>query len=175
MHFELSRGIGPVRVLAILLHIGMLFFIQQLLDRVARRLRVDGLSLINDRSTRTAVVRALLTRFDLWIWVCGLYTWVAWHFSPFLYPFLGTDWATPARQISMVKVISVLAISSLAGRLIYVSNRRLRMLAAGDSSHWESVVAVLCADALQVGIPLVTTVFLLSRLSLPKIVVHNSR
>jgi small-conductance mechanosensitive channel len=175
MHFELSRGIGPVQVLAILLHIGMLFFIQQLLDRVARRLRVDGLSLINDRSTRTAVIRALLTRFDLWIWVCGLYTWVAWHFSPFLYPFLGTDWATPARQISMIKVISVLAISSLAGRLIYVSNRRLRMLAAGDSSHWESVVAVLCADALQVGIPLVTTVFLLSRLSLPKIVLENSR
>ena len=59
----------------------------------------------------------------------------------------------PARRIK--------PLSSLGGRLIYVSNRRLRALAAGDSSHWESVVAVLCADALQVGIPLVATVFAL--------------
>jgi hypothetical protein len=145
MHTELFRGIGPIQILAIFLHAGILVIIQQLLDRLAKMLRVDRLSLINDPSTRTAVVRALLTRFDLWIWACGIYTLAAWLLSTLLDPLLGAGWATPARQISMLKVISVLAISSLVGRLIYVSNRRLRALAAGDSSHWESVVAVLCA------------------------------
>ena len=175
MHTELLRGIGPIQILAIFFHVGVLVIVQQLLDRLARVLRVDRLSLINDASTRTAVVRALLTRFDLWIWVCGIYTLAAWHLNTLLDPLLGAGWAAPPRQISMLKGISVLAISSLVGRLIYVSNKRLRALAAGDSSHWESVVAVLCADALQVGIPLVTAIFLLSRLSLPKFVLENSR
>jgi len=175
MHAELFRGIGPIQILAIFFHVGILVIVQQLLDRLAKVLRADRLSLVNDQSTRTAVVRALLTRFDLWIWACGMYTLTAWHLSTLFDPLLGAGWATPPRQISMLKVISVLAISSLVGRLIYVSNRRLRALAAGDSSHWESVVAVLCADALQVGIPLVTTIFVLSRLSLPKFVLENSR
>jgi small-conductance mechanosensitive channel len=63
----------------------------------------------------------------------------------------------------------------LGGRLIYVTNRRLRALAAGDSSHWESVVAVLCADALQIGIPLVATIFALGRVGLPSYLTANSR
>ena len=175
MRTELVHGIGPIQILAVLLHVGILVIIQQLLDRVARSLGVDRLSLVNDRSTKSAVIRAFLTRVDLWIWACGLYMLLVWHFETFLYPFLGGDWATPSRQISTLKAISLLAISSLAGRLIYVSNARLRTLAAGDSSHWESIVAVLCADALQVGIPLITTIFLFSRLSLPKIVLENSR
>ena len=175
MHAELFRGIGPIQIVAIFFHVGILVIVQQLLDRLAKVLRADRLSLVNDQSTRTAVVRALLTRFDLWIWACGMYALAAWHLSTLFDPLLGAGWATPPRQISMLKVISVLAISSLVGRLIYVSNRRLRALAAGDSSHWESVVAVLCADALQVGIPLVTTIFVLSRLSLPKFVLENSR
>ena len=54
---------------------------------------------------------------------------------------------------AILHAITILAISSLVA-LIYGTNNRLRALAAGDSSHWESVVAVLCADALQVGIPL---------------------
>jgi hypothetical protein len=27
------------------------------------------------------MVRALLTRFDLWLWGCGVYTLLAWHFD----------------------------------------------------------------------------------------------
>ena len=89
--------------------------------------------------------------------------------------YLGTDWAMPARQAAILQAITILAISSLVGRLIYVTNRRLRALAAGDSSHWESVVAVLCADALQVGIPMLATIFALSRVGLPSYITASSR
>jgi hypothetical protein len=95
MHTELSLGIGPIQVVAIFFHVGVLVIVQQLLDRLAKVLRVDRLSLINDTSTRTVVVRALLTRFDLWIWASGVYTLAAWHLSPLLDPLLGAGWATP--------------------------------------------------------------------------------
>jgi small-conductance mechanosensitive channel len=175
MHTETMQGIGPLQVLAILFHLGILIIIQQIWNRLAKQLRVDRLSLVNDRSTRTAVVRALMTRTAFWIWACGLYTLFAWHLNGFLSPLLGPDWATHSRQVAMIKVLSLLVLCSLVGRLIYVTNIRLRTLAAGDSSHWESVIAVLCADALQVGIPLVAGIFLLSRLSLPKVIFDNSR
>ena len=149
--------------------------IQLALDRLAKKLRVDRLSLVNDKSMKTAVVRAVLTRLDLWVWGCGLYTLLAWHFDGLVSSILGPDWATPARQASVLQVITVLALSSLVARLIYVTNRRLRALATGESSHWESVVAVLCADSLQVGIPLVATVFALSRVGFPAFITANSR
>ena len=168
-------GVSLGQVLAGLLHLAILFAIQHALDRLARKLRVDRLSLVNDRSTKTAVIRALLTRFDLWIWGCGLYTLLAWHFNGLVSSALGKDWAPPARQAEILQIITLLALSSLAGRLIYVTNRRLRALAAGDSSHWESVVAVLCADALQVGIPLVAMIFTLGRIGLPTSITANSR
>jgi hypothetical protein len=60
MHAELFRGIGPIQIVAIFFHVGILVIVQQLLDRLAKVLRADRLSLVNDQSTRTAVVRALL-------------------------------------------------------------------------------------------------------------------
>jgi small-conductance mechanosensitive channel len=158
-----------------LLQLALLLLIQHALDRLAKKLHVDRLSCVNDRTTRTAVVRALLTRLDLWIWGCGLYTLLAWHLNGLLAPVLGPGWATPDRQVAVLQAITILALSSLGGRLIYVTNRRLRALAAGDSSHWESVVAVFCADALQVGIPLVATIFALGRVGLPAYLTVNSR
>jgi small-conductance mechanosensitive channel len=157
------------------LHLAVLLVIQHGLDRLAKKLHVDHLSLVNDQSTKTAVVRALLTRFDLWIWGCGLYTLLAWHFNGLIHFPLEPGWATPARQADILQAITVLALSSLGGRLIYVTNQRLRALAAGDSSHWESVVAVLCADLLQVGIPLVATMFALGQIGLPSSVMSHSR
>jgi hypothetical protein len=50
------------QVAAGLVHLAVLLAIQQALDRLAKKLHVDSLSLVNDRSTKTAVVRALLTR-----------------------------------------------------------------------------------------------------------------
>jgi small-conductance mechanosensitive channel len=175
MRTQIMTGVSLSQVLAGLLHLAILFAIQRALDRLAKSLRVDRLSLINDRSTKTAVIRALLTRFDLWIWGCGLYTLLAWHFNRWISSAFGKDWAPPARQAEILQIITLLALSSLAGRLIYVTNRRLRALAAGDSSHWESVVAVLCGDALQVGIPLIAMIFALSRIGLPTSITANSR
>jgi small-conductance mechanosensitive channel len=168
-------GLSFSQIVAGLLHLAFLLVIQHALDRLAKNLRVDRLSLVNDRGTRTAVIRALLTRFDLWVWGCGVYTLLAWHLNGLLASALGPSWATPYRQAAILQAITILALSSLGGRLIYVTNRRLRALAAGDSSHWESVVAVLCADALQVGIPLVATIFALSRVGLPAYITANSR
>ena len=175
MQTEIISGVNLSQVAAGLLHLAVLWAIQHGLDWLAKSLRVDRLSLVNDRSTKTAVVRALLTRFDLWIWGCGLYTLLTWHFNGLLSSAFGPGWATPARQVAILQAITILALSSLGGRLIYVTNRRLRALAAGDSSHWESVVAVLCADSLQVGIPLVATIFALGRVGLPSYLTANSR
>jgi small-conductance mechanosensitive channel len=175
MRNEIVSGLNLSQVAAGLLHLAVLLGIQHVLDRLAKKLGVDRLSLVNDRSTKTAVLRALLTRFDLWLWGCGLYTLLAWHFNGLIASALGPVWAAPARQAAILQAITILALSSLGGRLIYVSNRRLRALAAGDSSHWESVVAVLCADALQVGIPLVAAFFTLGRVGLPSSVTANSR
>src|SRR3984957_2416147 len=157
------------------LPLAVLLAIQHGLDRLAKKLHVDRLCLVNDRSTRTAVVRALLTRFDFWLWGCGLYTLLAWHFNGLLSSLFEPGWATPARQAAILQAITVLALSSLGGRLIYVTNQRMRALAAGDSSHWESVVAVLCADLLQVGIPLVATFFALGRVGLPSSITAHTR
>jgi small-conductance mechanosensitive channel len=175
MWTEIISGLKLSQIAIGILHLGVLLGIQHALDRLAKNLRVDHLSLVNDPSTKSAVVRAILTRFDLWIWGCGLYTLLAWHFSGLVSSTLGPGWATPARQTAILQAITILALSSLGGRLIYVTNRRLRALAAGESSHWESVVAVLCADALQVGIPLVATFFALGRVGLPPSVTANSR
>jgi small-conductance mechanosensitive channel len=176
MRTDIVSGLNLNQIAVGLLHLAVLFGIQHGLDRLAKTLRVDRLSMVNDRSTKAAVIRALLTRFDLWIWGCGLYTLLAWHFNRLLSSALGVNWApTQARQADILQAITLLALSSLAGRLIYVTNRRLRALAAGDSSHWESVVAVLCADALQVGIPLVAMFFALGRIGLPTSVTANSR
>jgi small-conductance mechanosensitive channel len=175
MQTEIVTGINLGQMAAGVLQLAVLLGIQHALDRLAKILGVDRLSLVNDRSTKTAVVRALLTRFNLWIWGCGLYTLLAWHFNGLVVSILGPDWAQPARQSEILQAITVLALSSLGGRLIYVTNRSLRASAAGDSSHWESVIAVLCADALQIGIPLVATIFVLSRVGLPSSITANSR
>jgi hypothetical protein len=175
MRTEITSEVSLSQIGASLLRLALLLLIQHALDRLAKKLHVDRLSLVNDRGTRTAVLRALLTRLDLWIWGCGVYTLFAWQFNQLLVPTLGPNWATPDRQAAILQAITIFALSSLGGRLIYVTNRRLRALAAGDSSHWESVVAVLGADALQVGIPLVATIFALSRVGLPPFFKANSR
>ena len=106
-------GLNLSQILAALLHLVFLLAIQLALDRLAIKLRIDRLSLVNDKSTKTAVIRALLTRFDLWIWGCGLYTLLAWHFDGLVSSVLGPDWATPARQAAVLQAITVLALSSL--------------------------------------------------------------
>src|ERR1700722_18948088 len=133
MQTKIISGLNLGQIAAGLLQFAALLIIQHGLDRLAKRLHVDHLSLVNDQSTKTAVVRALLTRFDLWIWGCGLYTLLAWHFNGLIFFSLEPGLAPPARQADILQAITVLALSSLGGRLIYVTNQRLRALAAGDS------------------------------------------
>jgi small-conductance mechanosensitive channel len=175
MRTEIMSGLTLGQLGAAALHLAVLVGIQRALDRVAKILRVDRLAIVNDQSTKTAVLRAILTRLDLWIWGCGLYTLLAWHLNGLLASAVGRDWGLQARQLAILQAITILALSSLAGRLIYVTNRPLRALAAGDSSHWETVFAVLCADALQVGIPVVATFFALDRVGLPASITARSR
>ena len=175
MRTEIISGLTLGQLVGAVLQLAILVGFQRVLDRVARILQADRLSILNNRSTKTAVFRALITRLDLWVWGCGLYTLFAWQFSGLLTPLLGQNWASPGRQSAILQAITILAVSSLAGRLIYVTNKPLRALAAGDSSHWESVFAVLCADALQVGIPLVATFLALGRVGLPPALAANSR
>ncbi len=175
MQTEIISGLTLGQAGAAVLQLSLLVAFQYGLDRLAKVLQVDHLAMVNDRSTKTAVVRALVTRLDLWIWACGIYTLLAWHLNGLLTSATGQDWELPARQPAILQGITILVLSSLAGRLIYVTNRPLRALAAGDSSHWESVLAVLCADALQIGIPLVAAIFVLSRLGLPASVTSKSR
>jgi small-conductance mechanosensitive channel len=175
MRTEIISGLNLSQVAAAFLQLAGLLLFQKAINRLAKKLHVDRLSLVNDQSTRSAVLRALVTRFDLWVWGCGLYTLLAWHLNGLISTSLEPTWATPNRQTAILQAISIMALSSLGGRLIYVTNRRLRALAAGDSSHWESVIAVLCADALQVGIPLVATIFALGRVGLPSSITAHTR
>ncbi len=175
MRTEILNGLNLSQMAAGLLQLAVLLVIQYGFNGVAKKLRVDRLSMVNDRTTKTAVIRTLLTRLDFLIWGCGLYTLLAWHFNGLVALVLGPNWAPPDRQAAILQAIAVLALSSLVGRLIYVTNRRLRALAAGDSSHWESIVAVLCADALQVGIPLIAMIFVVGRIGLPPSLTANSR
>src|ERR1700751_1254691 len=123
MRTEIISGLNWSQAAAGFLHLAVLLVIQPALDLFAKSLRVDRLSLVNDRSTKTAVVRALLTRFDLWMWGCGLYTLLVWHFNRLVSAAIGPGWATPARQVAILQAITILALSSLGGRLIYVTNQ----------------------------------------------------
>jgi hypothetical protein len=175
MGSQIVSGLNMIQIAAAAVHLGVLLGIQRLLNQFVKYLRVDRLSLVNDRSTKSAVIRAILTKLDLWIWGCGLYTLLAWHFGGNLSSLFGQNWASPARQVTMVQAFSILALSSLGARLIYVSNRRLRALAAGDASHWESVIAVLGADLLQIGIRLIALTFVLGQSGLPPFITHSWR
>ena len=95
MRTEIFSGLTLSQLGAAALHLAVLVGIQRGLGRLAKILEVDRLALLNDRSTKTAVVRALVTRFDLWIWGYGLYTLLAWHFNGVLASAFGQGWASP--------------------------------------------------------------------------------
>ena len=60
MRTEIISGLNLGHIAAGILHLAVLWAIQRGLDRLAITLRVDRLSLVNDRSTKTAVVRGRL-------------------------------------------------------------------------------------------------------------------
>src|SRR5262249_4171530 len=153
----------------------LFIFIELGLNALISRFGVDRLSLLNNPSRGLGILRAFFTRFKAWLWGCGLYTLAAWYlpglfseFGPGVSGFLH-------RQSDVLSAITWLCASSLVGRIIYVTNRRLRSLASSEGSHWESVVATFVADLIQIGLPFVTMLFVLPRLGLPREVMENSR
>jgi small-conductance mechanosensitive channel len=164
---ELLTNLGPLHLAAGAAHLAVLVLLQRGLSGWIRLWRVDRLSLITNQGTRPAILRAVLTRLQVWLWLCGLYTLFAWYLKPTLLPQLGGSWLMTARQTDVLIALTILALSSLFGRVLYVSNRRLRSLASSDASHWENVAAVFCADALQVGLPFLAAFLVLPRLGLP--------
>ena len=168
-------GISVLQGAACVVHLAVLIGIEYGLGRLIKWCRVDRLSLLNAQSVWAAILRAILTRLQGWVWLCGLYTLFIWYFRPALPPGMRQGWVATAREGDVLLAFTVLALSSLLGRVIYVSNRRLRRLASSDASHWEHVVAVFCADALQVGLPFLAAFLVLPRLGLPATVLHGYR
>jgi small-conductance mechanosensitive channel len=157
------------------LHLAVLIGIEIGLNALISRLGVDHLSLLNNPSRGLAILRAFFTRFKAWLWGCGLYTLAAWYL-PGLFSAFGPGFSGFLhRQSDVLSAITWLCASSLLGRVIYVTNRRLRSLASSEGSHWESVVATFVADLIQIGLPFVTMLFVLPRLGLPREVMENSR
>ncbi|HEY0791965.1 MAG TPA: mechanosensitive ion channel family protein [Chthoniobacterales bacterium] len=156
-------------------HVAVVLGLEHGLSRLIKWWRVDRLSLLENRKVWPAILRAVLTRLQGWVWLCGFYTLFTWHFKPALPPGLRHGWVATAQESDVLLAFTVLTLSSLLGRVVYVSNRQLRRLASSDASHWEHVVAVFCADALQVGLPFLAAFLVLPRLGLPATVLHDHR
>jgi hypothetical protein len=164
-----------LHLLAIAGQIALLYVAQLGFNWLTRKLEIDRLTLVANKSRCKAVLRALITRLNVWLWICGIYTTIAWHIVPFFPDLLLEPWFSGRRLRDFLIGVTALAVISVVGRTIYVTSGRLRDLASGESSHWESVVAVLLADLLQVGLPIVTFIFVLPLFSLPPGIVQNSR
>jgi small-conductance mechanosensitive channel len=164
-----------LHLLAVAGQIALLYVAQLGFNWLTRKLEIDRLTLVANKSRRKAVLRALITRLNVWLWICGIYTTIAWHIVPFFPDLLLEPWFSGRRLRDFLIGVTALAVISVVGRTIYVTSGRLRDLASGESSHWESVVTVLLADLLQVGLPIVTFIFVLPLFSLPPGIVQNSR
>ena len=107
-------------------HLAVLIGIELGLNALIARLGVDRLSLLNNPSRGLAILRAFFTRFKAWLGGCGIYTIAAWYL-PGLFSAFGPGFAGFLhRQSDVLSAITWLCASSLVGRIIYVTNRRLR-------------------------------------------------
>ena len=107
---------------------------------------------------------AFSARLSVWLWLCGLRDLWVWCLAPALgvAPRPETPWSAD-RFILLVTLVCAL---SFVGRVLYLTNRRLRASAALDATHWEGLLAVVVADTLQIGLPLGALYFVLPLLGL---------
>lgn len=96
--------------------------------------------------------RAAVPRLSVWLWLCGLYTACTWQLAPGLVDTHRV--ALQGWQTRFVAIVTLLCGLSLAGRMLYLVNRKLRVYAATDATHWERALAVLGGESLQIGLPL---------------------
>ena len=95
---------------------------------------------------------ALSTRLTVWLWLCGLRGLWVWRLAPALGVASQPD--TPWAADRFILLVTLVCTLSFVGRLLYLTNRRLRASAALDATHWERLLAAVVADALQLGLPL---------------------
>ena len=107
---------------------------------------------------------AFVPRLMVWLGLCGLYGILAGSFGPNSGVLRRSD--LPLWRERFVLIVSLLCGLSLIGRLLYLANRRLRMDAAADATHWERILAVLGGESLQIGLPLAAAYFILPLLGL---------
>ncbi len=167
MSRELVSGLNGWQLTAAIAHAVALGLAQWGLNYLCRRFGLDRFSVLTSKSTRKAIQRTLLTRFSFWLWTTGLYTFAVWHLRGPLDWVFGPGWAWSDRPRHLLTGFTVIAVFSLLGRLLYLTNRQLRVLASSDASHWEHMAAVFAADALQVGLPLGSLFFVLPQVGLP--------
>ncbi len=95
---------------------------------------------------------AFVPRLMVWLGLCGLYIVLAGSLGPGSSVLHRSD--LPLWRERFVMIVSLLCGLSFAGRLLYLANRRLRMDAAADATHWERILAVVGGESLQIGLPL---------------------
>ena len=95
---------------------------------------------------------AVYPRLSVWLWACGLYTAAAWAGRGWLDP--EDRLLSPSWQGRVIGSVSVLCALSLVGRMLIMTNHRLRALALKEASHWERLLGVIVVESLSIGLPL---------------------
>lgn len=150
----LAPGLTAGQIGRAALQIAGLIVAQFLLLRLQRRWRRLSAECTGPSRRFYALLLSVYPRLSIWMWVVGLYTAAAWHLGPALG--VAQTWEEQYWGRRFIVAVSIVAGLSLLGRWVWIGNQRLRTYAAGDGARWQSIAAVLVADLLQIGIPLLS-------------------
>ena len=117
------------------------------------------------RKLMSLVLRILLGRACIWMWLVGLYTIIVWdlHYVP---PF-DADLPPAAWHWRFPFVITLLLALNVVMSIVRITNNQLREFAAAKSVHGLGVAMIATAEILQIFLPLVVAYFALPVLTLP--------
>ena len=111
------------------------------------------------RKLMSLVVRILLWRACIWMWLVGLYTIIVWdlHYVP---PF-DADLPPAAWHWRFPFVVTLLLALNVVMSIIHITNNQLRGFAAAKSAHGFGVAMIALAEVLQIFLPLSVAYFAL--------------
>jgi hypothetical protein len=117
------------------------------------------------RKLMSLVLRILLWRVCIWMWLIGLYTIIVWdlHYVP---PF-DADLPPVAWHWRFPFVVTLLLALNLVMSIIHLTNNRLREFATARSVHGLGVAVIAAVEVLQILLPLLVAYFALPLLTLP--------
>ena len=117
------------------------------------------------RKLTSLVLRILLGRACIWMWLVGLYSIIVWdlHYVP---PF-DADLPPAAWHWRFPFVVTLLLGLNVVMSIIHITNNQLREFAAARSVHGLGVAIIAAAEVLQIFLPLVVAYFALPVLNLP--------